>query len=96
MSADNNRVKVAVRIRPLLGSELEAGAENVIKADKSQRIVASIPTKKNTFDFDWSFGPLTEHKEVYNALCKPLISSVFEGYNATVFAYGKLRVILTY
>jgi hypothetical protein len=85
----DQRVRVGVRVRPLLPHELEAGAESVIKADRSSRIIASIPAKKNAFDFDWAFGPFSDHREVYDSMCRPLVSSVYEGYNATVFAYGQ-------
>ena len=84
----DNRVKVGVRVRPLLDMELEAGADSVIKCT-SKRVVMNVPSKKNTFDFDWSFGPRASHREVYDEVCKPLVKNIFEGFNATVFAYGQ-------
>lgn len=84
----DNRVKVGVRVRPLLGMEVEAGAESVIKCS-CKRVTMSVPSKKNTFDFDWCFGPTTSHRDVYDQVCKPLVKNIFEGFNATVFAYGQ-------
>lgn len=92
MSTSDNRVKVGVRIRPLLGMEIEAGADSVIKCPP-KRVVMSVPSKRNTFDFDWTFGECTEHREVYDEVCKPLVKSIYEGFNATVFAYGILLII---
>jgi kinesin family protein 4/21/27 len=89
MSASDQRVKVGVRVRPLLTSELDAAAESVIKAERGKRIVATVPAKKNAFDFDWAFGQNKSHREVYDSMCKPLIKALFEGFNATVFAYGQ-------
>ena len=95
MSNADNRVKVGVRVRPLLGMELEAGADSVIKCN-SNRVVMSVPSKKNTFDFDWSFGPQTGHRDVYEAVCKPLVKSIYEGFNATVFAYGQTGTYVSF
>lgn len=96
MSMSDQRVKVGVRVRPLLNSELDAAAESVIKAEKGKRIVATVPAKKNAFDFDWAFGQTTSHREVYDSMCKPLIKALFEGFNATVFAYGQTGSGKTY
>jgi hypothetical protein len=87
-ASDSNRVKVGVRVRPLLGMELENGADSVIKCP-ARRVQMTIPSKQNSFNFDWSFGPGVGHREVYEEVCKPLVKNLFEGFNATVFAYGQ-------
>lgn len=38
--------------------------------------------------FDATFGADSTQHDVYNKTTEPLIRSVLEGYNATVFAYG--------
>ena len=60
-----------------------------MQAVKGKSIQATIPSKSNRFDFDWAFGPNSTQREVYDAMCRPLIENIFEGFNATVFAYGQ-------
>ncbi|KAK6000335.1 hypothetical protein QM012_003967 [Aureobasidium pullulans] len=45
-------------------------------------------TKDQPFTFDRVFDDNTTQAEVYEATTKNLLDSVFDGYNATVFAYG--------
>ncbi|KAF1978861.1 kinesin [Bimuria novae-zelandiae CBS 107.79] len=44
--------------------------------------------KDQTFAFDRVFDENTTQGDVYESTTKPLLDSVLEGYNATVFAYG--------
>ncbi|KAF2638830.1 kinesin family protein-like protein [Massarina eburnea CBS 473.64] len=44
--------------------------------------------KDQTFAFDRVFDENTTQADVYESSTKPLLDSVLEGYNATVFAYG--------
>ncbi|KAF2090238.1 kinesin family protein [Saccharata proteae CBS 121410] len=44
--------------------------------------------KDQSFAFDRVFDDNTTQADVYEATAKPLLDSVLEGYNATVFAYG--------
>lgn len=44
--------------------------------------------KDQTFGFDRIFDENSSQAEVYEASAKPLLDSVLDGYNATVFAYG--------
>ncbi|KIW09485.1 uncharacterized protein PV09_00363 [Verruconis gallopava] len=44
--------------------------------------------KDQTFVFDRVFDEHTTQEDVYEATTKPLLDSVLDGYNATVFAYG--------
>lgn len=44
--------------------------------------------KDQTFGFDRIFDENATQAEVYESSTKPLLDSVFDGYNATVFAYG--------
>jgi hypothetical protein len=45
-------------------------------------------SKDQPFTFDRVFDDNTTQAEVYEATTKTLLDSVFDGYNATVFAYG--------
>ena len=42
-----------------------------------------------TFTFDSVFDENTQQKLFYEEACFPLIESVLEGFNATIFAYGQ-------
>merc|ERR1719473_2629400 len=42
-----------------------------------------------TFTFDDVFPPNTAQVDLYNATAKPILDSVLEGYNGTIFAYGQ-------
>ena len=44
--------------------------------------------KYQQFFFDHVFGKNTSQQEIYNKTTKPLLESIIEGFNATVFAYG--------
>ena len=44
--------------------------------------------KYQQFFFDHVFDKNTSQQEVYNKTTKPLLESIIEGFNATVFAYG--------
>lgn len=44
--------------------------------------------KDQTFGFDRIFDDNASQADVYEATTKPLLDSVIDGYNATVFAYG--------
>ena len=44
--------------------------------------------KDQTFAFDRVFDDTTSQSDVYESTTKPLLDSVLQGYNATVFAYG--------
>lgn len=84
-----DKVKVAIRVRPLINIEIENGAEIVVSTEKDKRVRVAVPARNNTFEFDWAFNYSISQNRVYNEICQPLIDSFFNGYNATVFAYGK-------
>jgi len=42
----------------------------------------------NKFMFDRVFDMDSNQKQVYDAAAKPIIDSVLEGFNGTIFAYG--------
>lgn len=43
----------------------------------------------NKFNFDAVFDMESQQKEVYDYAARPIIDSVIEGFNGTVFAYGQ-------
>ncbi|CAD5114686.1 DgyrCDS3731 [Dimorphilus gyrociliatus] len=42
-----------------------------------------------TFTFDTVFGPDCKQVDIYNTCARPIVESVLEGYNGTIFAYGQ-------
>ncbi|NXL38812.1 KIF27 protein, partial [Glaucidium brasilianum] len=87
-------VKVAVRIRPLLSKEVLHNHQVCV------RLVPNTPQiiigKDRVFTFDFVFGKNSTQEEVYTVCIKPLLVSLIEGYNATVFAYGQTGSGKTY
>ena len=49
---NGNRVKVGVKIRPLIGHEVDNGAESVVRKN-GKMIYVSVPAKNNSFEYDW-------------------------------------------
>eukprot|EP00871_Galdieria_phlegrea_P003520 jgi/Galph1/4169/GphlegSOOS_G2797.1 len=93
-------VQVAVRCRPLNKKELGAGEECVISCNESRREVKVVATNERaanmikkfqskSFIFDKVFGMQATQEDVYEAVCKPIVDEVLNGYNCTVFAYGQ-------
>ena len=43
----------------------------------------------NKFSFDRCFDMYSNQKEVYDCAARPIIDSVLDGFNGTIFAYGQ-------
>ncbi|NXN66684.1 KIF27 protein, partial [Himantopus himantopus] len=87
-------VKVAVRIRPLLSKEVLHNHQVCVRlVPNTQQIIIG---KDRVFTFDLVFGKNSTQEEVYSVCIKPLLLSLTEGYNATVFAYGQTGSGKTY
>lgn len=43
----------------------------------------------NKFNFDRVFDTKSNQKDVYDISARPIIDSVLEGFNGTIFAYGQ-------
>ncbi|XP_066358361.1 kinesin-like protein KIN-UA isoform X1 [Miscanthus floridulus] len=99
-SADSCRVRVAVRPRPKNSEDLAHGADFnscVELQPESKRL----KLKKNnwsceSYKFDEVFSENASQKRVYEAVAKPVVESVLEGYNGTVMAYGQTGTGKTY
>jgi len=44
---------------------------------------------KKVFTFDAVFDCTSTQQNIYDEMIRPLVSSVLEGFNATIFAYGQ-------
>ncbi|CAD6187594.1 unnamed protein product [Caenorhabditis auriculariae] len=91
---------VVVRIRPLNAEEkARKNFQCVFPLDR-KRVLLVDPEKfennilrqnrqhEKKFEFDATFGPNSTQEDVHQSTTGPIIDSVIQGYNATVFAYG--------
>ncbi|KAJ0095097.1 hypothetical protein Patl1_16723 [Pistacia atlantica] len=84
-------IRVFCRCRPLNQAEITNGSSSVVEFEYSQenelQIVSSDSSKKQ-FKFDFVFKP-EDNQEVVFAQAKRIVTSVLDGYNVFIFAYGQ-------
>ncbi|KAJ8049479.1 Kinesin-II 95 kDa subunit [Holothuria leucospilota] len=95
-------VKVVVRCRPLNSKEKKDGHERVVEMDSKRGLVeirnpnasSREPPKSFTFDcvYDWN----SKQRDLYDETFRPLVESVLNGFNGTIFAYGQTGTGKTY
>ena len=81
-SNSSSKVKVYVRCRP--PSLSEARSKPVVKLSTDKITIGD-----KLFYFDETFDDETSQESVYHTCAEELINRCFEGYNATIFAYGQ-------
>jgi len=90
--ASKSNIKVVCRFRPMNERERTMNSSTCVEfsADGTQVLVNAVsegsPLK---FNFDHIFQPNTPQAVVYEAAARPIVESVLEGFNGTVFAYGQ-------
>jgi hypothetical protein len=103
MKSDN--VRVHIRIRPISKKEIDEGKrekkyENltIILGAQDCLLAAGpqIDCRGTQFTFDKVFGCNVEQTEIYNQTVEPMLASLLEGFNQTVFAYGQTGSGKTY
>eukprot|EP01059_Diplonema_ambulator_P009951 TRINITY_DN1992_c0_g2_i1.p1 TRINITY_DN1992_c0_g2~~TRINITY_DN1992_c0_g2_i1.p1 ORF type:complete len:944 (+),score=366.07 TRINITY_DN1992_c0_g2_i1:41-2833(+) len=102
--AEEESVKVAVRMRLFNKRETTAGATRVVRMQNEEVGSKTFITNPETneekmFQFDFSFqshseteqgiGPYASQDTVFNELGKPVLYSALEGRNVCLFAYGQ-------
>ena len=93
MSKAAECVKVILRCRPLNKKETADGREMCVSMNTKTGSIslrnpnANEPPKEFTFDaaFDWN----CLQPDVYDTSARPIVESVLDGFNGTVFAYGQ-------
>ncbi|KAM1468309.1 hypothetical protein ACFX13_034140 [Malus domestica] len=84
-------IRVFCRCRPLNQSEISSGSGSVVEfessLDNELQVICSDSSKKQ-FKFDHVFKP-EDNQEVVFAQTKPIVTSVLDGYNVCIFAYGQ-------
>ncbi|NWR07127.1 KIF3B protein, partial [Paradoxornis webbianus] len=101
-SKSSESVRVIVRCRPMNSKEKTASYEKVVNVDvklgqvsvKNPRGSAHELPKTFTFDavYDWN----SKQVELYDETFRPLVDSVLQGFNGTIFAYGQTGTGKTY
>lgn len=81
-----NRVKVAIRVRPMIARELVTHERTCVDYLSKQEIVIG---GDRQYKFDRVFRESSTQEEVYEESVRELIMGCFEGYNAAVLAYGQ-------
>jgi Kinesin motor domain len=95
MSKKIESVKVSVRCRPMSRTEKEDNRECIVRVDtrKSELVIKNPKTDSNeppkTFTYDFTYGSESSQEQIYCDTAYPIVESVLEGYNGTIFAYGQ-------
>ncbi|XP_059982506.1 kinesin-like protein KIF21B isoform X2 [Lagenorhynchus albirostris] len=87
-------VKVAVRIRPQLSKEKIEGCHICTSVTPGEPQV--LLGKDKAFTYDFVFDLDTWQEQIYSTCVSRLVEGCFEGYNATVLAYGQTGAGKTY
>lgn len=88
-------VRVVVRCRPLSRKEETAESENILQIDdKLGQITIRNPKAPpdepmKVFTFDSVYGWDSKQSDIYDDAVRPLVESVLQGFNGTIFAYGQ-------
>ena len=89
-------VLVVARVRPLSRLESEKGSKCCLEfASEGQGITINMASEasaafgQNRFAFDRVFDMDSTQREVYDKAARPIIDSVLDGFNGTIFAYGQ-------
>ena len=99
-SGESVSVKVAARVRPLVGRELNETGHECVSILETQKAVIIGKTRNDHYDhpplttgtafhFDYVYGGESEQKNLFEESIIPLLDACLEGHNATVFAYGQ-------
>ena len=91
-STRQTNIHVAVRVRPLLPLEPQDSV-CLFKVKNQPQLVLG---KERSFTFDHVFDTRSQQEELSSDCVRPLIDSLFLGYNATIFAYGQTGSGKTY
>lgn len=95
-------LKVVVRCRPINRKEEAAGYERILDMDvKLGQVTIRNPKATpgelaKTFTFDAVYDANSKQADLYDETVRPLIDSVLQGFNGTMFAYGQTGTGKTY
>jgi hypothetical protein len=82
-------VKVAVHARPLIGDEKLQGCKDCVSVVPGK---PQVQIGTHSFTFDHVYGSSgTPSAAMFDECVAPLVEGLFQGYNATVLAYGQVN-----
>ena len=83
-------IQVVCRFRPLNDKERE-NSSTICALFPSSNTVQILPQDQQPLNFklDRIFPPSTTQLEIYEHSGRPVVESVMEGFNGTIFAYGQ-------
>lgn len=96
--AEEHRICVCVRKRPLNKQELAKKEFDIISVPSKSLVLVHEPKLKvdltkylenQAFRFDYTFDETSANDMVYRFTARPLVQAIFEGAKATCFAYGQ-------
>ena len=82
-------VKVAIRVRPMNKHEKEQNSTICVDVDTQNNTVSVSKNDTKTFQFDYVYPMETTQRQIYDEVAFPIVDSIFQGYNGTIFAYGQ-------
>ena len=89
-SLATEKIKVLVRVRPLNRRELDAGMKQAVDVDLAEGTV-TVNHECGAPD-RWTFHAVMNNrysqKDIFVTFIQPMVDSVMEGFNTTIFAYG--------
>lgn len=74
-------IRVAIRVRPLVKSELERGCSNCVLADSVNQQIIVNNNANLTFTFNYVFSPENSQNQVYHSAVEDLVQKLFSGKN---------------
>lgn len=102
----NEAVQVVVRCRPMNAKERDSGCSQVVQVFPhageievlcpNETVMNGQVDQRKIFTFDAVYDPKAKQQEIYDEAVRPLVVSVLQGFNATIFAYGQTGTGKTY
>ena len=91
---NQENIRVVVRCRPMSESEVSQSHSNIVEmGGGSGGITVLCPKssgeKRREFTFDSVYDWNSKQIDVYLETVHPIVESVLQGYNGTIFAYGQ-------
>ncbi|KAJ3640296.1 hypothetical protein Zmor_003605 [Zophobas morio] len=100
---NNEAVQVIVRCRPISDQETQADCSPVVNVYSNRGVIEVENPKarfenegKKIFRYDAVYDWNASQQCIYDEMVRPLVSSVLDGYNGCVFAYGQTGTLKTY
>ena len=104
-NARPSRIRVTVRVRPPIAEDVELGMalgdEHFEECTDEDPAQCTVQLRKPYFDtreftFDTVLGRHATQAETYEAVGRPVVDDVLEGFNGTILAYGQTGTGKTY